>query len=287
MKQTSGTLGAVASAFAFMFFTCFDTLAKFLSQSCSVFLVMAVSYSVATLIMVGAVLVGRKKTSFGMERPGLHLIRGITQIVGQSCVYMALPHISLAEFYVVIFMMPAMVIVMSSLTLKEPVAPYVWGVLAVNFIGVLIALRPDQGISAWTLVLFIGTVVLSCSLVLLRNMMRTESSQMTSLTATGFLALGAIIPAVMSFEHIDMEMAGWMVLGGVLVSCVQVLLAMAYKLAPTAYAGPPQFLQLVYGAIAGYLVFGDVPSLWIYAGGAVVVMANMGMMFWQPRAMKP
>jgi drug/metabolite transporter (DMT)-like permease len=31
----------------------------------------------------------------------------------------------------------------------------------------------------------------------------------------------------------------------------------------------------VYGAIAGYVVFGDVPSIWIYIGGAIVIIANI------------
>ena len=286
MKHSAATLGALSSAIAFMFFTGFDTLAKFLSQSCSVFLVMAVSYAAGTVIMIGYVLVRHKhqhKAVFKMTHPKLHLARGITQIIGQSCAYIALPHISLAEFYVVIFTMPVMTILISSLTLKEVIKPYVWLIVVVNFIGILIALRPDQGLNIWALVLFVGTFVLACSLVLLRKMMRTESSEMTSITTTGFLALGALIPAVMSFEGMSLAMFGWMMVGGVLCSFAQILLSNAYRLAPAAYAGPPQFLQLVYGAIAGYLMFGDVPSMWIYIGGAIVIIANITLILRQPR----
>ena len=286
MKHSTATVGALCSAIAFLFFTAFDTLAKILSQNNSVFLIMAISYAAGSLIMVCYTQVKYKSRSadiFKIHKPKLHLARGITQIIGQSCVYMALPYVTLAEFYVVIFTMPVIVIVISSITLKEHIKPFVWLVLLVNFIGVLIALRPDHGVNPWMLLLFVGTVTLSCSLVLLRKMMQTESTEMTSITTTAFLAIGAIIPAVMTFQGISTDAFLWMIAGGVLVSFAQILLSQAYKLAPTAYSSPPQFLQLVYGAIAGYLAFGDVPSMWIYIGGTIVIIANISLILSQSR----
>ena len=287
MKHSAATLGAICSAIAFLFFTIFDTLAKVISETHSVFLVMAVSYAAGSLIMVAYTQVkyrNRSANIFKIHKPKLHLARGITQIIGQSCAYLALPHVTLAEFYVVIFTMPVMVILISSITLKEHIKPFVWVVLLVNFIGVLIALRPDQGFNPWMLVLFVGTFILSCSLVLLRKMMQTESTEMTSIVTTAFLAIGAIIPAVMESQSVTLVVIGWMLLGGVLVSFAQILLSQAYKLAPTAYSSPPQFLQLVYGAIAGYLVFGDVPSVWVYVGGAIVIIANVWLIVSQSRS---
>ncbi len=287
MKQhSSAILGALTSAVAFLFFTLFDTLAKYLTQSSSVFQIMAVSYAAGCIIMVGYVLVRYKadsKAVFQIHKPKLHIARGITQIIGQSCAYLALPHVSLAEFYVLIFTMPVIVILISALTLKETIKPYVWLILLVNFIGVLIALRPDQGFNIWMLVLFAGTFVLSCSLVLLRKMMQTESTEMTSITTTAALAIGAVIPAWMAPQAIELTGLMWMLLGGVFCCFAQILLSTAYKLAPTAYSSPPQFLQLVYGAVAGYIVFGDVPSVWIYVGGAIVIAANIGLILQQPR----
>ena len=286
MKHSSATIGAICSAIAFLFFTAFDTLAKVLSQEHSVFLVMAVSYAAGSIIMAAYVLAKYKRNSaevFSIKKPKLHIARGFTQIIGQSCAYMALPHVTLAEFYVVIFTMPVIVILISSITLKETIKPFVWLILVLNFVGVLVALRPDHGLNPWMLLLFAGTVTLSCSLVLLRKMMQTESAEMTSIVTTAFLAIGAVIPAALSFQGISIDTFGWMILGGVLVSFAQILLSQAYKLAPTAYSSPPQFLQLVYGAIAGYLVFGDVPSMWIYIGGTIVIVANIWLILSQSR----
>lgn len=278
MKLSHNVMGALLSALAFLFFTCFDTLSKFVSRDYSVFQIMAIVFTIATLLMLGFVRLKYQtqyKSILKINRMKLHVARGVAQIVGQSCAYLALPHLSLAEFYVVVFMMPLMVVLISAHTLKEKIRPFVWGILALNFSGVLIALRPDEGMSGWTLLLFAGAFLLSGSLVLLRKMMETESSEMTGITTTIALAIGSIIPAFFMYQPMVLPMLGLCIVGGVLFAIAQLLITTAYRIAPTSYAGPPQFLQLVYGAITGYIVFGDVPSIWIYLGGGIVVIANL------------
>ena len=49
---------------------------------------------------------------------------------------------------------------------------------------------------------------------------------------------------------------------------------------------PLQFLQLVYGAVTGYLVFGDQPALSIYAGGAIVIAANLFLLYAQNQSLR-
>lgn len=286
MKSPSVLLGMMLSAVAFVFFTAFDTVTKYLSQSYSVFQVMAVMFVTATLLMTAYSHIKHKdaaKTVLRIHKPKLHIARGLAQIAGQTFAYMALPHVSLAEFYVVIFTAPISIVLISSITLKEKIADYVWVILVVNFIGVLIAMRPDHGVNMWTLVLFMGTFMLSCSLVILRKMMQTESSEIAAITTAGALAIGSVIPALFVYQDMNMHDALLMVLGGVFFSGAQTFLTTAYKLAPTAYSSPPQFLQLIYGAVAGYVVFGDVPSIWIYIGGAIVIIANVFLIVKQQR----
>ncbi len=152
MMVSSTVLGILLSATAFLFFTCFDTASKFLSRDYSIFQIMGVEFATATaLLLIFAVLKNRKSSAWGslrMNRPSLHLLRGIVQVLGQSLVFLAIPHLSLAEFYVIIFCMPIITVLKVGWFLKERPAAYVWPVLAVNFAGVLIALRPDQGMSA-------------------------------------------------------------------------------------------------------------------------------------------
>ncbi len=271
------------SAAAFLLFTCFDTASKFLSRDYSIFQIMGVEFVTATVLLLSfALLKNTKKparATFRMNRPGLHILRGIFQIFGQSLVFLAIPHLSLAEFYVIIFCMPILTVLKVGWFLKERAADHIWLALALNFAGVLIALRPDQGMSLWALVALAGTFLLAGALVVLRRMMESETPEMAAITASAALALGALAVTPFVYKSVALPDLALMVLGGAVFGPAQVMLSTAFRLAPAALASPPQFLQLVYGALAGYIVFGDVPGLWIYTGGATVIAANAFLLF--------
>jgi drug/metabolite transporter (DMT)-like permease len=281
----STVLGILLSAMAFLLFTCFDTASKYLSRDYSVFQIMGVEFVTATVLLVLFALLktgnnpGRRPLV--MNRPSLHLLRGIAQILGQSLVFLAIPHLSLAEFYVIIFCMPIITVLKVGWFLKERPAAFIWPVLAVNFLGVLIALRPDQGMNLWALVALAGTFLLAGSLAVLRKMMESETPEMAAITASAALAIGALAVTPFVYKSVAALDFALMLLGGALFAPAQIMLSTAFRLAPAALASPPQFLQLVYGAIGGYIVFGDVPTLWVYLGGATVIAANVFLLFAQ------
>ncbi|MGO8954357.1 MAG: DMT family transporter [Rhodomicrobium sp.] len=283
-------LGMLLSAAAFLLFTCFDTASKFLSRDYSVFQIMSVEFVTATVLLVAfAFLRNWKKSAretLRMQCPRLHLWRGIFQIAGQSLTFLAIPHLSLAEFYVIIFCMPIITVLKVGWFLKERAAAYIWPVLALNFIGVLIALRPDRGANFWALAALAGTFFLAAGLVILRRMMESETVEMAGITSSSALALGALVVTPFVYKTVELPDLALMVLGGALFVPAQIMLTIAFRIAPAALASPPQFLQLVYGATAGYFVFGDVPGRWIYVGGAIVLGANAFLLYAQQSTLR-
>lgn len=286
MMGGTAITGMLYSVVAFLFFTCFDTTTKYLSQEFSVFQIMAVEFAVATLLLLFTVFMDKTRPARDLLRVGswrLHLARGVTQIIGQSLVFIALPHLTLAEFYVIVFCMPMMVSLFSSLTLKEKITwPLLLG-LGVGFVGVIIALRPDQGIDFWTIIAFAGMAVLAASLVILRRMMASETPNSAAISTSAFLAVGSLLATLFVYKDMPWNAFMLMTLGGVLFAVAQFMLTRAYQLAPAGLASMPQFLQLIFGAGAGYLVFGDKPNGWIYLGGAVVIGANVFLILAQRR----
>ena len=283
MTVPSAIPGILLSAAAFLLFTCFDTASKFLSRDYSIFQIMSVEFATATVLLVlFATLKNRKssaRAALRMSRPSLHLLRGLFQVLGQSLVFLAIPHLPLAEFYVIIFCMPIITILKVGFFLKERAPASIWLVLALNFAGVMIALRPDQGLNLWALVALAGTVLLAGSLVVLRKMMESETPEMAAITASAALALGALAVTPFVYKGAAAPDFALMVLGGALFAPAQIMLSTAFRLVPAALASPPQFLQLVYGALSGYIVFGDVPAISVYAGGATVIAANIFLLF--------
>ena len=116
---------------------------------------------------------------------------------------------------------------------------------------------------------------------MLRKMMESETPEMVAITACVALAMGALAVTPFVYKSVAAPDFALMVLGGALFAPAQIMLGTAFRLAPAALVSPPQFLQLVYGALGGYIVFGEIPTLWIYAGGATVIGANAFLLFAQ------
>ncbi len=284
MKTPAPITGMLLSAAAFLLFTAFDTVSKYLSAETSIFQIMAVEFTTASALLVAFAFWKRPgREAFRMRRPGLHAFRGVLQIAGQSLLYLAIPHLSLAEFYVIVFSMPIIAVAKASFFLKERAGGRVWILLALNFAGVLIALRPDRGASFWGLVALAGAFVMAGALVVLRKMAESETPEMTSVTSAAALAFAAVALTPFVYTPAAPQALALMMLAGALFAPAQIMIATAFRLAPAALAVPPQFLQLVYGAAAGYLVFGDTPGKWVLIGGGAVVASNVAMLFMQNR----
>jgi drug/metabolite transporter (DMT)-like permease len=285
MTPSAPITGMLLSAAAFLFFTAFDVVSKFLAGRYSVFQIMSVEFVTAGLLMTAYALWKNwnhpDQTVLRISKPYLHLMRGGFQIFGQSLAYLAIPHLSLAEFYVIVFCMPAVTVLKAGWFLKERAAAHIWPVLAVNFIGVLIAMRPGQGLNWWALVAFLGVMLLAGGLVVLRRMSRSETAEMTGITTAISLALGALVVTPFVYKPMELSDFALAVLGGAFFAPAQMLLVAAFRMAPVALASPPQFLQLAYGAAAGYVVFSEVPSLAVCAGGAVVIAANAALIYFE------
>jgi drug/metabolite transporter (DMT)-like permease len=276
MTPSAPITGMLFSALAFLFFTGFDTASKYLASSYSVFQIMSVEFIIAAAL-ISAYALAKERGAPGtlrMGRPYLHLLRCGFQVTGQSLAFLAIPHMSLSEFYIIVFCMPAVAVLKAGWFLKERAAGYIWPVIALNFAGVLVALRPDQGANWWALAAFAGVVLLAAGQIVLRVMARTETAEMTGVTTTIALALGALAVTPFVYRPMAPGDIALMALGGALFAPAQMLLIAAFRMAPVALVAPPQFLQIVYGAIAGYLVFGDAPSTAVLAGGGMVVAAN-------------
>jgi drug/metabolite transporter (DMT)-like permease len=99
----------------------------------------------------------------------------------------------------------------------------------------------------------------------------------------GTAVLSALVPF---FWKAPDRLAHWLILSvlGVLGALGHYCVARALLWGPAALISPFHYIQLVWAAAVGYLVFGDVPGLWTWAGAAIIVASGCYIALGETRA---
>jgi len=205
-----------------------------------------------------------------------HGIRAVSQAAAQTLIIVALSLLPLASAVAINFSAPLFATLASAIFLREAVGAVRWTALLVGFFGVLVITNPGaETFQIGTLYAIANAVLYGSVTAGVRGMTATESAetlimyQMVLLTVifAAFLPFGFIVPS-----WID----GTVMLAiGVVNALGQYWWTRALHLAPASAVTPFYYFSLVWAIVLGFLIWGDVPSLSLLAGSAIVVGSGL------------
>ena len=213
------------------------------------------------------------------HRQGL-LILGLLITVNYAVWVIGLQHLPLTNFYAVIFMSPLFVSFLASRFLREPMA---WPKIAatiVGFIGVLIAVdvlaSHDRGSWIGYGLALAGAFIMSLQQLTLRFLADRESRECTAFYPRlgPFVACLAMMP-IWGVTSMPLVVWFYAFLIGTLGGIGWLFVAEAYQRAPAATVAPFHYSQIISGAVLGYVLWGDVPSLHLIIGAVLIVAAGI------------
>jgi drug/metabolite transporter (DMT)-like permease len=217
---------------------------------------------------------------FRTRRLPHHLMRSVSQGCSQTFLLIAFSLMPLAGAIAINFSAPLFTALISALLLKETVGPARWLALLVGFSGVLIVTHPGAGtVEIGALFALANAVLFGSVTVGVRRMTATESAetlivyQLALLTA--FFAL--FLPWTWTWP--TTADAGWILFNGVSNAVGQYWWTRAIHLAPASAVAPFNYLALVWASILGFAIWGDLPTLSLAIGSAVVVASGL-FLFW-------
>jgi drug/metabolite transporter (DMT)-like permease len=209
-----------------------------------------------------------------------HAMRACSQVGSQTMLLIAFSLMPLAGAIAIMFSSPIFSTLASSYFLHEKVGPVRWAVLFVGFLGVLVIANPGADTFQIGALFAFGNAVLFGTVVAgVRGMAATESAntlvmcQLTILSTVYAFALlfGFVMPT--GFDALIMIASG-IGNGG-----AQYLWTRAIHLAPTSAVVPFQYIQLVWAMLLGFAIWGDLPTLGLLLGSAVVICSGL-FLFW-------
>ncbi|KIC51825.1 RhaT family transporter [Tateyamaria sp. ANG-S1] len=255
-----------------------DGISRHLAAEYNVFMVVMIRYwfFAAFVISVAARKAGGLRAAAQTQQPVVQGLRGLL-LAAEICVMVtAFTILGLVESHAVFAAYPLLVAALSGPILGERVGWRRWAAIGVGFIGVLIILRPGLGVFDPAVVIPLASAIMFAIYGLLTRYVAREDSTATSFFWTGTVgAVGMTCVGIWFWEPmtgIDWVLMWALCLTGVLGHW---LLIRTYEVAEASAVQPFAYFQMVFAALVGISVFGEVLEFNVIIGASIIVAAGL------------
>ena len=229
------------------------------------------------------------------HRLGLQLTRSALLVLANGAFYVALASMAIAEATSIFFVAPLIITALSALLLREPVGPRRWAAVCVGLAGVIVMMRPGEGVLRLVALLpiFAATAYAFMQIITRRLGTTERASTIAFYAQAGFIAASVAIGLVAGDGRFAPEdnaslaflLRAWTVpsvgdaalfLGmGVMNGVGGYLMSQAYRIARPAAIAPFEYVALPMAVFWGVVFFGDWPDLVTYAGMALICASGL------------
>jgi len=267
-------------------FSAMSALAKVAGRSVPLFEIVLARSAVMT-VLAGTVL-WRRGHSFRGSAPGLLALRGILGFGALSCFFYAVVNLPLADATVLHFMNPVFTALAAAVVLDEHLGARETLLVVGSMLGVVVVARPsflfgeaDALDPVAVGIALTGAFLAAAAYVTVRRLRGEEPL----LIVFWFAALSTLfsLPLVVRNPVLPTLSTFLVLIGvGLTTHVGQVLITYGFRLERAGRASSVGYLQIVFAAGWGWLLFDEVPDLWTGVGAAVIVGCTMVLMRLHP-----
>jgi drug/metabolite transporter (DMT)-like permease len=212
---------------------------------------------------------------FKTKRLSHHFYRGCINGIAILSWFTALTMLTLADASALNLMAPLCVSIGAVIFLKEHMGPRRWFALGLGAAGALVVIRPgfeNVSLGVWMVVI---TVLASAGQrIFAKSLVANDSSMTCVLYLTLFMIPISLLAASFVWKWPRLEDYPWLILIGALLSIAHYALMRSLNLADVSALEPVNFTRLIWGALFGYLFFAEVPNVYTWIGGFMIISAT-------------
>ncbi len=285
MRKPLTDLGAIGFALAgFTSWVLADTSVKLVGQSGLPAFEMVAFLGLFMAIFLAAWAVVRNQASvLRPHRLGRQLLRACLDMANNVCVVVALRHLSLTLFYILVFMAPMLIALLSAIFLREALPWRRAAAIAAGFAGVVIAVNPfssnREGDWIGYGACLICVACFSVNMVWSRVLTRTEHPESLAffsglVTAAMGFALLLLLPEPGAAHMTAALLAGLFAMG---LFCALGTLSFYIAVKHTSAANVSQYhyTQLITGTLLSYAIWHTRPGIYVLVGGALIFASGL------------
>lgn len=237
------------------------------------------------LLTMLIVLAGRRGWRFarpeGARLKG-HVMRAVFGASGVVCSLYAATHMPFADASAIGLTQGLLVVVLAAIFLRERVSALQWMAGAVCALGALIVVFGPGGFHLpspaylWpSLIGLCGALLIAAEIVMIRTLAVRDSATAVLFYINLLASLFLAGPTLALWRPVPLPELLLLLLLGPLAIAAQYFNIRAFRLAGASLLGPVGYSRLLFAALLGLVLFGEVPTAMTWWGGAVMIAGGV------------
>ncbi len=213
------------------------------------------------------------------KHPRQQLLRSSLDLINNLCVVVALRHLPMALFYILVFLVPIVTALSAALFLHERLK---WRkVLAIitGFAGVIIAVNPfstsRQGDWIGYAACMVCVACFSANMVWSRVLTQTETPESITFFSGLVMALSCFGLMLWHAEPLTVPLTGILVAMGLFCTFGSICFFIALKHTSAANVSQYHYTQLISGALIAYLIWHEKPTIAMLIGAILIIGSGL------------
>jgi drug/metabolite transporter (DMT)-like permease len=271
------------AAGAGVLFTLLNSLMRVLAQNIHPFQAQFLRYACGLAVLMPLVLRHGLK-AYRPHHIGGQFTRGALHTVALCFWFAALPKIPLANMTAIGFSTPLFIMLGAYVFLREPMRWERWLATGLGFAGVMIVVGPQFALSTdaggvssgWYHLLMLASAPLfAASFLVTKALTRYETTGTILVWQAITVTLLSLPMALLNWSSPSAWQWAGFLLSGVLGSAGHYCITRSFRKADISSTQSLKFLELVWSALMGWLLFSDVPTAHAIIGGMVISAATI------------
>lgn len=212
--------------------------------------------------------------------------RSLFGTIGIICNFYAVDHLALANASILNKMAPFMVLIFSYFILKEKLRPAHLMIVALAFTGCLFVVKPtadNMDIFGSFAGLF-GGISAGLAYTLVRKAGLNGEKGTTIVLIFSLFSCVSVLPyVVLNYHPMTIHQLGMLLLAGASATAAQFSVTAAYSNAPSKEISVYDYTQVLWAALLGFFIFGDIPDVFSIIGYILIVGAAIIMFLYNTK----
>lgn len=209
-----------------------------------------------------------------------HLIRATAGTLGILCNFYAIDHLVLSDASMLNKMSPFFAIVFSFIFLKEKVRLFQGLAVTAAFIGSIFIIKPSFAGMEFLpgLMGFIGGMGAGAAYTTVRHLgSRGEKGTFIVFFFSAFSCVVTLPYLILCFQPMELKQFMFLICAGTAAAGGQFTITTAYCYAPAKEISVYDYSQIIFAALIGFIVFGQIPDIYSFIGYGIIIAAAIFM----------